>query len=212
MPGRAGGFCWLHAPVWVVGLAPMQHADLPSWLWTSWNSSAPFRLGLVRKHLRWCVMKGHDLVADRSLLQRLITLCWFLNNEISTNEAGEIYLNEKGHKDKQWKLNPLVKQSNEPLLPWQSEARVLQCCRKSWEERVTNYSPYGMGCCTDRTLNSQTGLSCMCCTLAWLGNSLAAGTHLPWSCTGITHLAPGHQHLADRGLLQLQEFQHICFR
>lgn len=61
----------------------------------------------LRKYLRWCVMKGHDLVTDRSLLQRLITLCWFLNNEISINEAGEIYLNEKGHKRQTMEIKSL---------------------------------------------------------------------------------------------------------
>lgn len=60
-------------------------------------------------------------------------------------------------KDKQWKLNPLVKQSSEPLLPRQSEARVLLlplCCRKGWGGKSDKLQSHGMGYCTDRTLNS----------------------------------------------------------
>lgn len=121
---------------------------------------------------------------------------------LASMRLGKSIWMKRDTKDKQWKLNPLVKQSDEPLLPRQSEARVLPlppCCRERWGGKsVTNHSPYGTGCCTDRTLNSHSDWAEL--HVLYLDHRHDSGTarqlcpgqtFLPWGDTGITDGACG---------------------
>lgn len=91
-------------------------------------------------------------------------------------------------------------------LPRQSEARVLPlppCTRKRWRGKTDKLQPLWHGVLYIQDPKQPPRLSWAACAVPWpqagLGNSPAAlpGTDLPWSHTGITHLTPGDQHLAD---------------
>lgn len=85
------------------------------------------------------------------------------------------------------------------------------------EERVTNASPCGMGQDPREPPRLGWAAGASPSPQARPGSSPAApsGTDLPWSDPGITNLALGISTLLTApslGLLQLQEFEHICLK